>query len=210
MISGFLQLWNLILAVSAAFLVDRAGRKVLFMTSCIGMTCTFVCISALSGSFAHTNHAATGVAVIPFLFIYYGFYDIAFTPLIVSYTCEIWPYTYRARGLAMALSTTQLAVFFNIFVNPIALEAIQWKYYLVYVGILLGITATVWFFYPETAGHSLEEMAVVFDGADADVAEDPRGSISVDNKTGGSDGSSDGDLRERSGKAEVSAHVEDA
>lgn len=76
---------------------------------------------------------------------------------------------YRSKGISMCLMTTQLAVFFNIFVNPIALEAIQWRYYLVYVVILVIITATIWFFYPETNGHSLEEMARVFDGDNADV-----------------------------------------
>jgi len=28
---------------------------------------------------------------------------------------------------------------------------------------------TIYFFYPETRGHTLEQMAVVFDGEDADV-----------------------------------------
>lgn len=59
--------------------------------------------------------------------------------------------------------STQTALFFNIFVNPIALDAIAWRYYLVYVGLLVIITATMYFFYPETNGHSLEEMARVFD-----------------------------------------------
>jgi hypothetical protein len=66
-------------------------------------------------------------------------------------------------------SATQLAVFFNIFVNPIALEHIAWKYYIIYACFLLVITAVVWFFYPETNGHSLEEMARIFDGNDAPV-----------------------------------------
>ena len=152
MISGFLQVWNLILAVTAACLVDRLGRRPLFLASCFGMLTAYVFISALSGPFAHTGNAATGVAVIPFLFLYYSFYDVAFTPLIVSYTCEIWNFSYRARGLAMGQISTQLAVFFNIFVNPIALEAIKWKYYVVYVCILVGITITAWFAYPENEG----------------------------------------------------------
>ena len=170
MISGFLQLWNLILAVGAAFCVDRLGRRKLFLASSVGMLCCYIIISGLSGSFADTGAASTGTAVIPFLFLFYGFYDIAFTPLLVSYPCEIWPFMYRAKGLTMTLMSTQLAIFFNIFVNPIALEAIQWKYYLVYVAILIIITVTIWFFYPETNGHSLEEMARIFDGDNADVA----------------------------------------
>lgn len=91
LISGFLQIWNLILAVGAALCVDRLGRRTLFLTSCSGMLVSYIIISGLSGSFAGSGKAAIGTAVIPFLFIYYGFYDIAFTPLLISYTCEIWP-----------------------------------------------------------------------------------------------------------------------
>jgi hypothetical protein len=74
-----------------------------------------------------------------------------------------------------------LAIFFDVFVNPIALESIQWKYYVVYCIILVAITLTVYFFYPETNGHSLEEMARIFDGEAAAVPQEGRvmGSISV-------------------------------
>lgn len=174
MISGFLQVWNLFLAVFAAFSVDRFGRRKLFMISSLGMLCSYIAITALSGSYASTLKSSTGTAVIPFLFIFYGFYDIAFTPLLVSYPCEIWPYNLRARGLGITLISTQAAIFFNIFVNPIALQAIEWKYYIVYIVLLIIISLTIYFFYPETNGHSLEEVARVFDGDKAAVPEEGR------------------------------------
>lgn len=96
LISGFLQIWNLIIAVSAALSVDLLGRRFLFLVSSCGMLACYIAISGLSGSFANTGAKATGTAVIPFLFIYYGFYDIAFTPLLFSYTCEIWPVRKRS------------------------------------------------------------------------------------------------------------------
>ncbi|KAH6621712.1 sugar transporter [Boeremia exigua] len=167
LINGCLQIWNLILAISAAATTDSVGRRPLFLISSAGMLVCFVSISGLSGGFASTGSSSIGLAVIPFLFLYYGFYDIAFTPLIVSYPAEIWPYHLRARGIALTQLSTYLSLFFNIFVNPIALDAIAWKYYLVFVGILVIVNITVYFFYPETAGHSLEEMAIVFDKVDA-------------------------------------------
>ncbi|KAL4795951.1 general substrate transporter [Aspergillus venezuelensis] len=148
MISGFLQLWNLILAIASAFNVDRFGRRPLFLVSSIGMLASYIVISGLSGSFAQSGTSSIGTAVIPFLFIYYGFYDIAFTPLLVSYTCEIWPYNLRAWGLGLGMNSTRIALFFNTFVSPIILGAIAWKYYI----------------NPETKGYTLEEMAVLFDG----------------------------------------------
>jgi hypothetical protein len=39
----------------------------------------------------------------------------------------------------------------------------------VYVVILVIICITVWFTYPETRGYTLEEIAVVFDGNNANI-----------------------------------------
>lgn len=91
------------------------------------------------------------------------------TPFQTAYPCEIWPYRLRSRGLTVTLTTAVIAIFFNTFVNPIALERIGWKYYIVFIVMLIILALTVYFFYPETRGHTLEQMAVIFDGADAEV-----------------------------------------
>ncbi|THY13155.1 general substrate transporter [Aureobasidium pullulans] len=155
LVSGFLQLWNLIFCVGAAFSVDRLGRRALFLASAVVMGVSYVLVTGLSGSFAANQTPAVGIAL---------------TPLLYSYPCEIWPYRLRSRGLTVTNITTVLAICSNTFVNPIALEKIAWRYYIVFVVVLIiyGITVYVWF--PETKGYSLEQMAVVFDG---DVAEVP-------------------------------------
>lgn len=77
LISACLQVWNLIWSVAAAFSVDRLGRRPLFLGSAAIMLTSYIIVTGLSGSFAQTGHAATGVAVIPFLFIFFAGYDIA-------------------------------------------------------------------------------------------------------------------------------------
>lgn len=49
------------------------------------------------------------------------------------------------------------------------MEAIHWKYYIVFIVMLALLWITVFFAYPETRGHTLEQMAVIFDGDDAAV-----------------------------------------
>ncbi|KAL0256833.1 hypothetical protein SLS55_007642 [Diplodia seriata] len=168
LLNGCIQAWNLVCAAFAAgVLVDRAGRRPLFLWSCGGMLACYVCIAALTGAYdaaAGGGSRAVGTAVIPMLFLYYAAYDAAWTPLLVAYPCEIWPFALRARGVAVTVATTQAAILFNTLVNPVALEAIGWRYYIVYVVLLVGIGATCYFFYPETRGYSLEEIARVFDG----------------------------------------------
>ncbi len=40
-----------------------------------------------------------------------------------------------------------LALFFNSYVNPVALKALNWKYYIVYSVWLAFETFVVWFFF---------------------------------------------------------------
>ncbi|KAG8707207.1 hypothetical protein FRC08_000640 [Ceratobasidium sp. 394] len=59
------------------------------------------------------------------------------------------------------------AIVFNQYTNPIALDALQWKYYLVYTVWLAFELVYIWLFAVETKGRSLEETAALFDGDDA-------------------------------------------
>jgi hypothetical protein len=119
------------------------------------------------------------------VFIFNGFYAIAYTPLIVSYTVEILPFFLRAKGLAFMNISVMGAIIFNQYTNPIALDALQWKCkldskcewhatntshksdYLVYSCWLVFELAYMYMFAVETKGRSLEETAALFDGDEA-------------------------------------------
>ncbi|WWC89933.1 uncharacterized protein L201_004862 [Kwoniella dendrophila CBS 6074] len=163
LINSGLALWNLILASCAAIGVDKFGRRPLFLISCLGMLCSYGVVMGLSAGFAQTKQHSLGIAVIPFLFIYFGFYDIAFTPLPIAYTVEILPFNIRSKGMALFTSTATLGNAFNQFVNPIALKAIAWRYYGVYIGILIFYFVFIFLLFPETKRLSAEEASRVFD-----------------------------------------------
>lgn len=69
------------------------------------------------------------------------FRSLAFTPLIVSYTLEILPYSLRAKGFNIFNLTISIALIFNQYVNPIALKNISWKYY-------VGVSSVPLFIWP--------------------------------------------------------------
>jgi Sugar (and other) transporter len=114
------------------------------------------------------------------IFLFYFFYDLAYTPLLVSYSLEILPFRVRAKGFAVMVSsplsltrsplnrfqniTIMATVAFNTFVNPWALEDIGWWYYLVYCGWLIIELGFVLAFVVETKGRTLEETSALFDG----------------------------------------------
>jgi len=116
LINGILQIWNLFWALFASLLVERIGRRVLFLTSAAGMLIFFTLLTVCSSQFAQHQSRAAAHAVIAFIFLFSAFYEyvpcldlyplilihsrcssLAFTPLIVSYTVEILPYHLRAK-----------------------------------------------------------------------------------------------------------------
>lgn len=92
------------------------------------------------------------------------FYNIGWNALAYTYMVEIFPYQQRAKGIAVEQLTVRFAVFFNTYVNPIALDAIGWKYYIVYCVWILIEIATVYLLFPETHNRTLEELSFMFEG----------------------------------------------
>ncbi|KAF9266952.1 general substrate transporter [Marasmius fiardii PR-910] len=168
-INAGLAMWNLPFAWFGAWGSERWGRRPLFFVSTWGMFFAFAFTMGLSAGFAIRHNSAMGIAVIPFLFIFNAFYAIAWTPLPYHYTTEIMPYSLRTKGLAIYTISNQIGNGFNQFVNPIALDNIEWKYYAVYLGLQVMIFLLEYFLFPETRGLSLEEIGSVFDHGVNDV-----------------------------------------
>lgn len=169
LINGILQIFNFWAAASAAFLVDRLGRRTLFIWSGAGMLTSFVIWTACSAVFDTNGSHAAGLTVVVFIFIYFFHYDIAYTPLLFGYPTEIFPYSLRAKGLTVEMLSIYGSLVILSFVNPIALDNIGWHYYIVFCVLLVIIFATTYFYFPETKGYSLEEIAEIFDGPGARV-----------------------------------------
>ncbi|KAI0787699.1 general substrate transporter [Fomes fomentarius] len=163
-INGGLQVWNLVAAMLGALLVDKLGRRTLFIISNVGMLIDFGVWTLTTALFNTQGNEKAAKATLPFIFIFYFFYDIAYTPMLVAYTLEILPFNIRAKGFAVMNLVVSLTLAFNQFVNPWALAALGWYYYLVYLGWLIIELVFVVVYIIETKGRTLEETAALFDG----------------------------------------------
>jgi MFS family permease len=164
-----LQIYNWIVPIIAALLAERAGRRRLFLASSCSMLVFMVMVLACSAVYANNGSHAAGTAVIVFLFLFLGGYVIGFTSIPLLYVNEIWPTDLRAKGTIIYWFSPTVALCFNQYVNLIALKEIRWKYYFVYVGVLVAVIAFIFFYIPETKGLPLEEVRGIFDRQDADV-----------------------------------------
>ncbi|OQD77576.1 hypothetical protein PENDEC_c002G04081 [Penicillium decumbens] len=164
-----MQVWNLVFSFAGAVASERYGRRILWLLGTAGMLLFLSVTTLVAGLFAELYIKAAGLAVVPMLFLFFACYDVAYSPLFLSYPAEILPFQLRAKGIAVTLSVDAIACFFNQYVNPVAFSAIHWKYYFVYVGCLSFFLASAYFLFPETKGRSLEEVSRIFDHGDIQV-----------------------------------------
>jgi Na+/melibiose symporter-like transporter len=72
---------------------------------------------------------------------------------------ELFPYAERSRGISVEQAFVRGAGFFTTFVNPIGMDGAGWKYLIMYIVMICVEIVTIYFFYPETQGRTLEELA---------------------------------------------------
>ncbi|EJT45948.1 sugar transporter [Trichosporon asahii var. asahii CBS 2479] len=161
-LNGGLALWNLLSCELAATQVNRISRRVSFFISGIGMISAIAIVTGMSATFA-AGKQSFGIPTVPFIFIFFFFYDIAWMALPFHYCTEIMPFHLRTKGLAIFTAVQTFANGFNQFVNPIAFKAIAWKYYILYIAINAAFLVYFYFFLIDSRGMSLEEITLLFD-----------------------------------------------
>ncbi|KAL2141841.1 hypothetical protein VTI28DRAFT_1877 [Corynascus sepedonium] len=165
---------SLIISLTMALLVDKVGRRPMFLTATAGMFFTFIFWTLTSGLYEERDANGAGYAMIFFIWVHGIFYAIAWSGLLVGYAIEILPYKLRAKGLMIMNLLVQAALTLNTYANPLAFQAFEghaWRLYIIYTGWLLLELAFVWKMYIETKGPTLEELAKIIDGDEAAVAQ---------------------------------------
>ena len=164
-INGCLSIWSFLTASLFATLVDRAGRRRLFLCGMGGMCLSYIIwtiCSALNQERDFKDHGLAA-AVLVMIFIFGMCYHMC-SPVAPTYIMEVVPYSLRAKASMLYQLTGNLAGLYNSFANPVAMDAIAWRYYIVWC-VVIGVNFTlIYFFFPETKGKGLEEVAEIFDG----------------------------------------------
>ncbi|BEJ18276.1 hypothetical protein CspHIS471_0705530 [Cutaneotrichosporon sp. HIS471] len=161
-LNGGLALFNLLSCELAATQADRISRRVSFFVSGAGMISSIAIVTGMSATFA-AGKQAFGIPTVPFIFIFFFFYDIAWMALPFHYCTEIMPFHLRTKGLAIFTAVQTFANGFNQFVNPIAFKAITWRFYIVYLVINAAYAVYFFFFLIDSRGMSLESTTLLFD-----------------------------------------------
>jgi sugar porter (SP) family MFS transporter len=177
-------------ALYSATLIDKVGRRPLFLAATTGMVVSFICWTITCAIYENSGelNKGAGYAQIPFVWIYGVCYAFAWSGLLVAYALEILPYALRAKGLMIMNITVQAILAIGGQTNPVAWKRLpkHWNLALFYTvslstdtQIIRAQTLTdsqcwitvelvwVYFVYPETKGPTLEEISRIFDGDEA-------------------------------------------
>lgn len=85
----------------------------------------------------------------------------------IAYPLEILTFKIRANGLLFQNIGTQVCLFISQYAIPVGIAAGSWKFYFFFLGWIIIQVITVYFFFPETRGSTLEEINRTLDGAEA-------------------------------------------
>ena len=157
-LGGVLSIVYAAFALTSFFLVERVGRRKLFLIGTVGqglaMFITFGCLQAGSAQ------AAKGAAFGLYLFI--AFFGATWLPLPWLYPAELNSMAVRTQANAISTMTNWISNFLVVQVLPTMTASIGAYTFLLFALANVMFLPFIYIFYPETTGRSLEELDVLF------------------------------------------------
>ena len=151
--TSFIGLINFIFTFVAIVVIDKVGRKTLYLAGSLGMTVALLCLAATY--FLHLEGVLTMVFVLAFV----AFFAACIGPVFWTLVAEIFPNRIRAKAVAVA-SSLQWSVYFLVaLLFPRFLELAGGGIaFLFFAGMTSLQFVLVRHYLPETRGKSLEEI----------------------------------------------------
>ncbi|KAH9828424.1 Sugar transporter STL1 [Teratosphaeria destructans] len=141
------------------FAIEKFGRRPLMLFGAAGMS---VSMAILAGTTSLREKPSAGIAAAVFLFVFNTFFAIGWLGMTWLYPSEIVPLRIRAPSAALSTSANWIFNFLVVMITPIAFANIGYQTYIIFAVINASIIPVVYWFYPETAYRSLEEMDEIF------------------------------------------------
>ncbi|CAD6263503.1 unnamed protein product [Miscanthus lutarioriparius] len=168
--SVILSLVNLASSLLSSFVMDRAGRRFLFLAGGAAMMiCQLADMFILAGHLGKHNAATMpldyAVAMLVLMCLYTFSFGVSWGPLKWVVPSEIYPVKIRSAAQALTVSIALCLSFAQTQVFVSLLCAMRHAIFLFYAGwVRLAMTAFVAAFLPETKGVPLEAMRSVWAG----------------------------------------------
>ncbi|CRG85798.1 Sugar transporter STL1 [Talaromyces islandicus] len=158
LLSGGLQLWFLVASLLPWFVIDKIGRRRLFIIGSLGMGACML----IAGLTIKAGGKNNGIGTVVVLYMFQAFFTWGWMSNMWAYPSEILPIRIRQTGSALSVVWQWLITFLVVEITPVGIQNIGWKLYIVFCILNWATIVVVWFWYPETAGRSLEQIDFLF------------------------------------------------
>ncbi|KAM6223159.1 solute carrier family 2, facilitated glucose transporter member 2 [Rhynchocyon petersi] len=169
---------NLIFTIVSVFLVEKAGRRSLFL---FGMSGMLLCAIFMSVGLVFLDKLAwmSYVSMVA-IFLFVSFFEIGPGPIPWFMVAELFSQGSRPNALA-------IAAFSNWFCN--FLIAVLFQYivgfcgpyvFFLFAGVIMGFTLFIYFKVPETKGKSFEEIAAHFQKKKGGSSQRPKAEVEME------------------------------
>ncbi|KAI0321836.1 general substrate transporter [Amylostereum chailletii] len=142
----------------AIALIDRIGRRKLMLFGAVGQMFTMILLAILGS----INNSASQIVSAVLLFVFNSFFAVGWLGMTWLYAAEIVGLNIRAPSNALSTASNWIFNFMVVMVTGPSFENINWGTYIVFASLNALIVPVVYFFFPETAGRSLEDMDIIF------------------------------------------------
>ncbi|KAI7907120.1 general substrate transporter [Cokeromyces recurvatus] len=177
--SGVNGVLNVLATIPPILYLDRLGRRVVLISgACIMGAAMLLCGIVMGATgrvfrneasgqmevdMSGNSHASYFCIVMVYVFV--AGFAYSWGPVGWVYPAEIYPLSIRAKGTSITTASNWLMNFIISLFVPVMLTTITWGTYIFFGCCCVVMAICVWLFYPETKGHSLEEMDLVFSGS---------------------------------------------
>jgi len=145
-----------------AIVVDRVGRVRMLLIGLSGTVVALIGECATVATYQRTGSLTEAKLAVFFLFLHIGFYGTTVDATTYIYAAEIFPNPLRARGIGISISGLFMATIVYLSAAPTAFDHVGWKYYLVFTITTSICVVIIYFYFPETKGTALEDVADIF------------------------------------------------
>ena len=167
-LAGLVNTFGIFGTAASSLVIDRMGRiKSLLVSFAVQGVSLFLVAAFIKTSqdAAESDPARStqlGTAAASFVFVFLWFFTMFNIVPCWIYGTEIWPQEVRAKGYSFTILGWAIGCGMNAFIIPIMLANIGYGTFLFFGCMNILSAPVVWFFYPEVANKSLEEINLLF------------------------------------------------
>ncbi|KAI0125196.1 general substrate transporter [Xylariales sp. AK1849] len=144
----------------AYFVVERYGRRRVMMTSAAACaTCwAVIAISLGLSENGKGDPFKLGIVAVSFFFVFFASFAMGVLGVPWLYPTEVNALAFRAKGASLAMASNWIMNYMVAQITPPGIANLGWRFWLIWMVLCASFVPITYFFYPETANRSLEDI----------------------------------------------------